>query len=58
MVAVHALVAEVLADFVYTLKTAYDQSLQIKLGSDTHVHILVESVEVGDERAGRSTACD
>ena len=48
-------VAEVLADFINTLETTYDEALQVELGSDTHVHILVERIEVGDEWAGRST---
>ena len=52
VVAVHTLVAEVLADFINTLETTYDEALQIELGSDTHIHILIECVEVGDEWAG------
>lgn len=55
MVAVHTLIAEVLANLIDTLETTYDEALQIKLGSNTHVHILIECVEVGDEWAGRST---
>ena len=37
MVFVHTFVTEILSDFVYTLKTAYDKSLQVKLGGDTQV---------------------
>ena len=55
MVAVHTLIAEVLANLIDTLETTYNEALQIKLGSNTHVHILIECVEVGDEWAGRST---
>ena len=55
MVAVHTLIAEVLADFINTLETTYDEALQVELSSDTHVHILIERIEVGDEWAGRST---
>ena len=55
VVTVHTLIAEVLANLIDTLETTYDEALQIKLGSDTHVHILIECVEVGDEWAGRST---
>ena len=55
VVTVHTLVAEVLADFINTLETTYDEALQVELGSDTHVHILVERIEVGDEWTGRST---
>ena len=58
MVAVHTLVAEVLSDLIDALESAYDESLQIELGGDTHVHILVERIEVGNEWTGRSTACD
>ena len=50
MVAVHALVAEVLAYFIYTLKSAYYQALQVKLRGDAHVHVGVECVEVRYER--------
>ena len=42
VVFVHTLVAEVLSDFVYTLKTAYDESLQVQLGGDTQVEIHVQ----------------
>ena len=31
------------------------RALQVGLGSDTHVHILIERIGVGDEWAGRST---
>ena len=55
---VHTLVAEVLTDLIDTLKSAYDQSLQIELGGDTHVHIDVEGVEMGDEGAGRGASGD
>jgi predicted acyltransferase len=50
-----ALCYGVVAMLAITLETTYDEALQIKLGSDTHIHILVECVEVGDEWAGRST---
>ena len=56
MVAVHALVAEVLAYLVDTLETAYDETLQVELSGDTHVHVLIQGIEVGDERTGRGTA--
>ena len=58
MVAVHPFVAEVLADFIHTLKAANDEALQIKLGGDTHIHIHIEGVEVGDKRACTGTAGD
>ena len=51
MVAVHTLVAEVLAYFIYTLESANDESLEIKLGGDTHIHVDVEGIEMGDKRA-------
>ncbi len=56
MVAVHSLIAEVLAYLVNTLEAAHDEALQVELGGDTHVHILIERIEVGDERTGRGTA--
>ena len=58
MVAVHALVAEVLADFVHTFEAAHDQSLQVKLGGDAHIHVLIEGIEMGDKRPGRGTTGD
>ena len=58
MVTVHTLVTEVLANLINTLKTTYDKALQIKLSSDTHIHILIERIEVSDEWAGRSTTSD
>ena len=42
MVFVHTFVTEVLSDFVYTLKTAYDKSLQVKLGGDTQVEVHIQ----------------
>ena len=50
---VHTLIAEVLAHLVDTLETAYDEAFQVELGGNTHIHILVERIEVGDERTGR-----
>ena len=35
-------VTEILSDFVYTLKTAYDKSLQVKLGGDTQVEVHIQ----------------
>ena len=55
MVAVHALVAEVLANLVDTLEAAHDEALEIELGGDAHVHVLVERIEMGDERTGTGT---
>ena len=55
MVAVHALVAEVLANLIDTLKATHDEALQVELSGNTHVHILVEGIEVRDERTSRGT---
>ena len=55
---VHTLVAEVLAHLIDTLETTNNQSLQVELGSDAHVHILIERIEMGDEWAGTGTSCD
>ena len=52
---VHTFVAEVLAHFVDALETAYDEALQVELGGNTHVHVLIQCIEVGDERTCRST---
>ena len=53
--AVHTLVAEITADLVHTLKTTYNQSLQVQLCRNTHIHIHVQRVVVRDERTSRST---
>ena len=55
---VHTFVTEVLSDFVYTLKTAYDKSLQVKLGGDTQVEVYIQRVMVGDERTGACSTGD
>ena len=55
METVHTLVTEVLTDFIYTLETTNNQTLQIKLCCDTHVHINVESIEVSNEWARTCT---
>ena len=49
--AVHTLVAEVTADLIYALKATYDEALEIQLCSDTHIHIHIQRVVVGDEWA-------
>ena len=56
MVLVHALVAEVLADFIDSLEAAHDESLQVKLGGNTHIHRDVQGIEVRDEGTGRSAS--
>ena len=52
---VHTLVAEVLTHLIDSLEASYDEALQIELSSDTHVHILIQRIEVGDKRTGRGT---
>ena len=54
--AVHTLVAEVLSDFIDTFKSSDNQPLQVKLRGDTHIHIDVERIEMGDERTRARTA--
>ena len=29
-----------------------DEAFEVKLGGNTHIHILIERIEVGDERTG------
>ena len=52
MVLVDALVAEDAADFVHLVQPAYDETLQVQLGGDTEVKLLVQGVVMGDEGAG------
>ena len=54
--AVHAFVAEVTADLIHALETAYNQPFQIQLRRDTQVHIYVQRVMMGDERTGTCAA--
>ena len=49
---VHTLVTEVLTHLVNSLETTYDEALQVELGSNTHVHVLIQGIKMGDERAG------
>ena len=58
MVAVHALVAEILANLIHTLKTAHDQSFEVQLSGDAHIHRDIERIEVGDKRPGCSATGD
>ena len=55
MAAVHALVAEVTTDLIHTFETSYDETLEIKLGSDTEIEVDVERIVVGDERTSTGT---
>ncbi len=54
--AVHALVAEVLAEFVHAVEAAHDQLLEVELRGDAQVEVGVERVVVRDERARRRAA--
>jgi len=51
-----ALVAEVLADLVHALQAAHDQPLQIELGGDAQVDVLVEGVVAGNEGLGEGAS--
>ena len=53
---VHALVAEVFANFIHALEATHNQSLQIELGGNAHIHVNVEGIEMRDEGAGAGTA--
>ena len=53
---VKTLVAEYSADFINSLKTAYDETLQVKLKRNTELKILVERVEVSFKRSCRRSS--
>ena len=55
---VHALVTEDAADLEHALKTTDDAALEVQLGGNTQVALLIERVEVGNERLSRSAALD
>ena len=54
--AVHALVAEVLAELVNAVESADDELLEIQLRGDAQVEVDVQRIVVRDERTGRRTA--
>src|SRR5690554_808901 len=53
---IDAFVAEITIDFVYAIQSAYDQSLQIKLGRDSELEIGIERVVMRHKRARRSSS--
>ena len=55
--AVDALVAEILAELENLVHAADEEPLKIKLRRDAHYAILVERVEVRNERLSRGAAC-
>ena len=56
MLGVHTLVAEDAADLIHPVQAAHNQPLQGQLCGDTHIHIDVQSVVVGDEGPGSGAA--
>ena len=52
----HALVAEVAAQLVDALEPADDEPLEVELGRDSQVEVLVELVRARDERVGERAA--
>ena len=58
MVTVHTLVAEVLTDLIDALEATHNQTLEVKLGSNAHIHGNVQRIEVRDERASGCTTGD
>lgn len=55
---VNALVTELTAQFVHTLKTSDNKHLQVQLGGNTHEQVHVQLIVVGDEGLGGSTTGD
>ncbi len=55
---VHALVAEILGEFVHPGKAAHDQALEVQLIGDSQVHVHVQRIVVRDERTGSGAAGD
>ena len=53
---VDALVAEVLAELEHLVHTAHEQTLQVEFRRDAHHAVLVQRVEVREERLGRRPA--
>ncbi len=53
---VDALVPEDAAQLEHPFEAAHDQPFEVEFGSDTEIHVEVESVVVGHERAGESAS--
>ena len=51
MSTVHTFITEVLSDFVYTFKSTYNQTFQVKFAGNTHVQRNVQCVMMCNERA-------
>ena len=58
MVGIHALVAELAPDLEHLLEAAHEQALEVQLGGDAQIEILVERVVVRDEGARVRAAQD
>ena len=58
VVAVHALVAEILRELVHAFESADNQSLEIQFVGNTQIQRYVQRIVVCDERTGRCTAGD
>ena len=52
---VHAFVAEVLTDFIHAFESTHDESLEVELGGNAHIHVGVECIEMRDEWSSRCT---
>ena len=53
---VHALVAEVLGEFVHAEEAAHDEALEVQFIGNAQVHVHVQRVVVRDEGTGRCAA--
>ena len=51
-------VAEVTVDLEHAIESAHHQTLQIKLWSDTQIHVDIQRIVMGDERTRRRAARD
>ena len=58
MLGIHALVAENAAYFINALDATHDKAFQGQLGGDTHIHIYIEGVMVGDKGSGGGSASE
>ena len=58
MSTVHTFITEVLSDFVYTFKSTYDQTFQVKFAGNTHIQRNIKCIMVSNERTCRSSSGD
>ena len=50
---VHTLISEISANLIHSVKTAYNQALQVQFQSNAQIHIYIQGVVMGNKWPGR-----